>query len=363
MSAHILTSIRNKIGFITLDRPKALNSLSLEMVRTITSTLMQWRDDENIRAVFIHGSNEKSFCAGGDIRFFYDVGTRNPQGDSALLEDFFTEEYALNHLIHFYPKPYIALLNGVVMGGGMGIAQAGVACRLRIVTERTKMAMPEVNIGLFPDVGGGYFLPRAPGELGTYLGLTGDIINAADALYADLADVFLPTAELPALMELLESSTVPDIRVAIRDFAAPFMEQAARLSSKLVSSREAINHYFKLNDVGLISTSLADDTSEFAQQTLELMNKRSPLLMCVTLAQLRYGAKMTVAECLRMERTMVRHCFKHGETLEGIRALVVDKDNAPDWSPATLAEINADLVQSFFSEVWPAYAHPLRHLN
>ncbi|MES2049244.1 MAG: enoyl-CoA hydratase/isomerase family protein [Pseudomonadota bacterium] len=363
MSAHILTSIRNKIGFITLDRPKALNSLSLEMVRAITATLLQWRDDENVSAVFIQGSNEKAFCAGGDIRFFYDVGMKNPQGDSALLEDFFTEEYALNHLIHFYPKPYISLLNGVVMGGGMGIAQAGVACRMRIVTERTKMAMPEVNIGLFPDVGGGYFLARTPGELGTYLGLTGDIINGADALYADLADVFIPTAQLPALMELLESSTAPDIRVAIREFAAAFSEQASQLSSKLISSREAIDHHFKFDDVALISTSLADDINEFAQQTLELMNKRSPLLMCVTLEQLRRGANLSVAECLRMERTMVRHCFKHGEVLEGIRALVVDKDNAPNWSPASQAEINTDLVQSFFSEVWPEYAHPLRHLN
>ncbi len=363
MSAHILTSIRNKIGFITLDRPKALNSLSLEMVRSITATLLQWRDDENVCAVFIQGSNEKAFCAGGDIRFFYDVGTTNPQGDSALLEDFFTEEYALNHLIHFYPKPYISLLNGVVMGGGMGIAQAGVTCRMRIVTERTKMAMPEVNIGLFPDVGGSYFLARTPGELGTYLGLTGDIINAADALYADLADVFIPTAELPALMELLESNTSTDIRVAIRAFAAAFAEQATQLISKLASSREVIDHHFKFTDVGLISTSLANDTSEFAQQTLELMNKRSPLLMCVTLEQLRRGAKMSVAECLRMERTMVRHCFKHGEVLEGIRALVVDKDNAPNWSPASLTQINSDLIQSFFSEVWPDYAHPLRHLK
>ena len=363
MNAHILTSIRNKIGFITLDRPKALNSLSLDMVRAITATLLLWRNDETVRAVFIHGSSEKAFCAGGDIRFFYDVGIKNPQGDSAMLEDFFTEEYALNHLIHFYPKPYISLLNGVVMGGGMGIAQAGVACRLRIVTERTKMAMPEVNIGLFPDVGGGYFLTRTPGELGTYLGLTGDIINAADALYSDLADVFIPTTELPSLMELLESSTAPDIRVAIREFAAAFADQVTQVKSKLVSFREDIDRHFKFNDVSLISASLADGNNEFANQTLELMNKRSPLLMCVTLEQLRRGAKMDVAECLRMERTMIRHCFKHGEVLEGIRALVVDKDNAPDWSPGTLVGINTDFVQSFFSQVWPEYAHPLRHLN
>ena len=363
MSTHIFTSVSNKIGFITLDRPKALNSLSLEMVRSITATLLAWRDDENIRAVFIHGSSEKAFCAGGDIRFFYDVGIQSPKGDSALLEDFFTEEYALNHLIHFFPKPYIALLNGVVMGGGMGIAQAGVACRMRIVTERTKMAMPEVNIGLFPDVGGGYFLARTPGEIGTYLGLTGDVINAADALYADLADVFIPTAELPSLMELLKSSTATDIRVPIRDFAASFIDQARQIKSKLSSSREAIDQHFKFNDVSQISTSLANENNEFTQETLSLMKKRSPLLMCVTLEQLRRGTKLTVAECLRMERTMVRHCFKHGEVIEGIRALAVDKDNTPSWSPASLDDVDAQLIQSFFMEVWPKYAHPLRHLS
>ena len=363
MSTHILTSVCNKIGFITLDRPKALNSLSLEMVRAITATLLAWRGDENVRAVFIHSSNEKAFCAGGDIRFFYDVGIQSPKGDSALLEDFFTEEYALNHLIHFFPKPYIALLNGVVMGGGMGIAQAGIACRMRIVTERTKMAMPEVNIGLFPDVGGGYFLARTPGEIGTYLGLTGDIINAADALYADLADVYIPTSELPALMAMLETNQTVDIRLAIREFAAVFASQANPNASTLANNRAAIDRHFKQNSVALITASLANDANEFPQKTVNMMQKRSPLLMCVTLEQLRRGASLSVAACLRMERNMVRHCFKHGEVLEGIRALVVDKDNVPRWSPASLCEIDIKLVESFFAQVWPDYAHPLRHLN
>lgn len=363
MNEYVLTSIQNQIGFITLDRPKALNSLSLAMIRTITATLLAWRDDQNVRAVFIQGSTEKAFCAGGDIRFFYDVGTATPKGDSALLEDFFTEEYALNHLIHFYPKPYVALLNGVVMGGGMGIAQAGLACRLRIVTERTKMAMPEVNIGLFPDVGGGYFLARTPGEIGSYLGLTGEIINAADAIYADLADVFIPTAELPALMHLLSTSNASDIRVAIREFALPFAEQANAANSKLAQNRASIDRHFQGSNAKNIAKSLASDSSEFAQSTSAVMQKRSPLLVAVTLEQLRRGAGMSVAECLRMERTMVRHCFKHGEVLEGVRALVVDKDNAPQWSPSSLADVDAELVASFFEEVWPEYAHPLRHLS
>ncbi len=362
MQNFVQTTIQNHIGIISLDRPKALNSLSLDMVRSLTACLRDWRDDPAVRAVFIHSSSEKAFCAGGDIRFFYDVGTQTPKADSALLEDFFTEEYALNHLIHFYPKPYIALMNGVVMGGGMGIAQSGVSSRLRIVTERTKMAMPEVNIGLFPDVGGGYFLNRTPGEIGTYLGLTGEIISAADALYANLADVYIPTSELPALMTLLANTEEADVRVAIRQFAESYKPQISLDHCALAQNRVEIDRIFAGESIHNIVARLDETESEFAQTTRATMNKRSPLLMAVTLEQLRRCARLSVADCLRIERTMVRHCFKHGEVLEGVRALVVDKDNAPRWSPASIAEINAELVQTFFAEVWPAYAHPLAHL-
>jgi len=362
MSSHVVTEIRNHVGIITLDRPKALNSLSLDMVRALTATLRAWHNDPNIRAVFIHSSSEKAFCAGGDIRFFYDVGTLTPKGDSALLEDFFTEEYALNHLIHFYPKPYIALMNGVVMGGGMGIAQSGVASRLRIVTERTKMAMPEVNIGLFPDVGGGYFLNQTPGEIGSYLGLTGEIIQAADAIYANLADVYIPTAQIPALMDLIAHHTEADLRVAIRQFSAQFASDISPEHSQLAQYRTAIDQHFSGNSLHNICASLASDDTEFAKKTLATMHKRSPLLMAVTLEQLRRCQSKSVADCLRLERTMVRHCFKHGEVLEGVRALVVDKDNMPKWSPATIAEVTQEMIADFFVEVWPGYAHPLAHL-
>ena len=362
MNNYVLTEVKNQIGFITLDRPKALNSLSLAMVRELTAILRAWHNDPQVRAVFIHSSSEKAFCAGGDIRFFYDVGTKTPMQDSALLEDFFTEEYALNHLIHFYPKPYIALMNGVVMGGGMGIAQSGVASRLRVVTERTKMAMPEVNIGLFPDVGGGYFLNRTPGEIGTYLGLTGEIISAADAIYANLADVYIPTSALNELMSMLTHTQEADVRVAIREFARQFQEEINPSASNLAQQRQAIDQHFQSNSLHAICSSLANDTSGFAKHTIATMEKRSPLLMAVTLEQLRRCQQKSVAECLRIERTMVRHCFKHGEVLEGVRALVVDKDNTPKWSPASITEVNEELVQSFFAPVWPDYAHPLAHL-
>lgn len=360
MSAHVHTSISNGTGLILLDRPKALNSLSLEMVRDITAALLAWRDSAEVDAVVIRSTSEKALCAGGDIRFFYDVGRDTPQAGSALLEDFFTEEYALNHLIHFYPKPYIALMDGVVMGGGMGVAQGGPECRIRIVTERTKMAMPEVNIGLFPDVGGSYFLSHAPGQLGNYLGVTGVTINAADALYAGLADYFVPSAELPALLALLEATAGQQLRAAIASFAAPFQSRAGE--SQLAAQRTAIDRHFAAGSVAAITASLQQDDSAFAQKTLQIMATRSPLMMCVTHELIQRGATLDVADCLRMERALVRRNFEHGEVIEGVRALVIDKDNAPQWRPAALAEVSDEQVQQMFAPVWPAYAHPLRHL-
>jgi enoyl-CoA hydratase/carnithine racemase len=363
MTEFVQTVVKHHIGFITLDRPKALNSLSLDMVRTIASALRAWQDDHAIRAVVIRSSSERAFCAGGDIRFFHEAGSATPTGGSALLEDFFTEEYALNHLIHHYPKPYIAILDGIVMGGGMGVAQGGPANRLRIVTERAKMAMPEVNIGLFPDVGGSYFLSRIPSEIGTYLGVTGETIGAADALYAGLADVFVPAAQLPALMELLMSEDSGDVRAAIRDFAATFSTQVTPGACAIAAARMAIDKHFSHDDVRAIVASLAKDAEQFTQKTLDTMRKRSPLMMCVTLAQLRRGADMSVADCLRMERTMVRRSFEQGEVLEGIRSVVIDKDNSPKWMPATLEEVTPEMVARYFEPAWPAHAHPLCDLS
>lgn len=362
MTDFVQTDVSGRTGVITLNRPAALNSLSLEMVRAMTAVLRAWRDDASISGVFVHSSSEKAYCAGGDIRFFHQKGIATATGGAALIEDFFTEEYSLNYLIHHYPKPYVALMDGVVMGGGMGIAQAGPQARLRIVTERTKMAMPEVGIGLFPDVGGGHFLSRATGRLGTYLGVTGTIIGAADAIYADLADVFIPASELPALHALIAEAK-GDLREAVRSFAATFAAQADPSTSSLAASREAIERYFDADTVPAIMASLASDSSEFASTTLETMKKRSPLMMCVTLSQLQRAASMDIAECLRMERTMVRRCFEHGEVIEGVRALAIDKDHTPRWNPASIDEVSAAMVERFFESAWPDHAHPLRDLK
>lgn len=362
MTEFVDARLVQQLGLITLQRPKALNSLSLDMVRALTAILRSWRDDPQVAAVLIRGSDERAFCAGGDIRFFYQAGSSTPAGHSALLEDFFSEEYALNHLIHFYPKPYIALMDGVVMGGGMGIAQAGPACRCRIVTDRTKMAMPEVNIGLFPDVGGSYFLSRTPGQLGTCLGLSGETIGAADALVAGLADYFVPANELPALQASLMQfkGDGAGFLARVAGFCKNFAPE--RANSSLARNRALIDYHFAHDEVSAIMNSLAQDSSAFAQQTLQAMQKRSPLMLCVTLAQLRRGAQMEVSDCLRMERTMVRRNFEHGEVLEGVRALVIDKDQTPRWSPPTLDAVTPAMVQAFFESAWPPHAHPLRDL-
>jgi len=365
MSEHLTGTIKNHIGFITLDRPKALNALSLDMIRTLTALLREWQASDNVFAVVIRSSSQRAFCAGGDIRFFYDVGTAGPAAGSASLEDFFTEEYALNHLIHHYSKPYIALMDGIVMGGGMGISQGGAHSQLRIVTDKTAMAMPEVHIGLFPDVGGGYFLSRLPGKLGLWLGLTGQTIAAADALYAGLADLFVPSAALPELLAMLETEPMTSgrqIAEKIRRFAAPYLAKAHPENSMLAHQRTQIDRHFSHDSIAAIMASLAGDSSDFADKSLDAMRRGSPLLLCVTLEQLRRGAALPVADCLRMERVMIRRSFEGTEVLEGIRARVIEKDNAPRWAPADLAEVSPEHVSAYFVDAWPDYAHPLRDL-
>jgi enoyl-CoA hydratase/carnithine racemase len=359
MTDFVQTTILNRTGLITLDRPRTLNSLSLEMIRALTDVLLAWRDDPAIDAVVLRSSTDKALCAGGDIRYFYEVGTQPTTGGSASLEDFFTEEYRLNHLIHFYPKLYVALMDGVVMGGGLGISEAGPGTGLRVVTDGTKMAMPEVNIGLFPDVGGSYFLARAPGKLGNYLGLTGLTVRAADALYAGLADTFVPQAQMPALLQLIEATPGAALRATITEFAAPFSAGA----STLATERASIDRHFGAPTVEAIMESLASDEGAFAQKALAAMRKRSPLLLRVTLELLKRGATMDLADCLRLERILVRRNFEHGEVLEGIRALAIDKDNEPKWNPPTLAEVTDEMVAQFFTSPWPERAHPLRDLG
>lgn len=361
MTDFVKTRIANRTGIITLDRPRTLNSLSLEMIRAITDALLAWQDDAAVDAVVLRSSTDKALCAGGDIRYFYDVGTLPTTGGSASLEDFFTEEYRLNHLIHHYPKTYIALMDGVVMGGGLGVAEANRQRGLRVVTDGSKLAMPEVNIGLFPDVGGSYFLSHAPGKLGYYLALTGLTVRAADGLYCGLADTFVPQAQMGALLALIDSTPGAQLRDAVAAFAAPFKDGAGAAS--LAAVRAAIDRHFALPTIEAIMASLATDDHPLMQKALAAMHKRSPLLLKVTLELLNRGASLDLADCLRMERILVRRNFEHGEVLEGIRALVIDKDNAPVWNPPSLDAVSDAMVARFFESPWPERAHPLRDLG
>ena len=361
----VMTELQGRIGFVTLNRARALNALTLAMIRDLTAKLLTWRDDPQVLAVVVRGMGKEgpfgAFCAGGDIRFFHHAAlSGNPE-----LEDFFTEEYTLNHLIYKYPKPYIALMDGVVMGGGMGVSQGG---SLRIVTERTKMAMPETHIGLFPDVGGGYFLSRCPGSMGEYLALTGHTLSGHEAVAVGLADGCVDSGRLPILWETL-ATTPFESGAAIEHWIATSF--AANNDRPTLGSAK-INSFFALGSVAAILQALEADPGDWAQGTAAVLRKRSPLMLHVVLEQVRRARVMGLADDLRMERDLVRHCFNTvhlgrsgsaSETVEGVRALAVDKDHSPRWNPRRIEDVTPEMVAPFFVSPWPAHAHPLRMLS
>lgn len=370
--------IKGHTGYISLNRPKALNALSLPMIRALMTQLLAWQSDATVKQVAIRGMSKPAadgsdvpfgnFSAGGDIRFFHQaIQTGNP-----ALEDFFTEEYALNYLIANYCKPYIAFMDGIIFGGGMGITQGA---SHRIVTERTKMAMPETGIGLFPDVGGGYFLSRCPGFVGEYLALTGVQIGADEAVAYGLADVKVSSASLASLWESLASQLVDDMnivdikidQITIKNIATEAINTPATDDIKV-----KIDAYFKCSSVSQIVQALDAVNGPWEQQTVKTLRSRSPLMLHVVLEQIRRGRALNLAQNLQMERGMIRHCFytahlgrfgNASETVEGIRALAVDKDHAPRWNPAHLEDVTNDMVAPFFDSPWPEIAHPLRHLS
>lgn len=353
--------VRGRVGVLTLNRPNALNALTLAMVRDLTNWLLHWSHDDAVVAVVMRGATmagkPRAFCAGGDIRFMRQAAL---QGDPRL-EDFFTEEYTLNHLIHTYGKPCIALMDGVCMGGGMGLSQGAA---LRVVTEHTRLAMPETNIGLFPDVGGGWFLSRCQGHLGEYLALTGQMLPAEDGIAAGLADVMLPADRLPALVEALTDQPIENGAQAVATVRALMTPppQAA-----LAVQRAFIDRHFAAPSLPAIADSLAQDATPLAAETLATLRKRSPLMMAVTLELVRRARHMSLADDLRMERGLMRQAFHlrppaQSEVVEGIRALAVDKDQAPRWNPARIEDVTPGQVVPFFDSPWPAACHPLREL-
>ncbi|MDI1244496.1 MAG: enoyl-CoA hydratase/isomerase family protein [Rhodoferax sp.] len=362
--SQVLSEIRGEVGFITLNRPQALNALSLPMIRDLTLCLQSWRDDELIKAVALRGSNKAgpfgAFCAGGDIRFFHQALL---SGDPTP-EDFFTEEYTLNHLIHSFPKPLLAFMDGVVMGGGMGLSQGA---SHRLVTSRSKLAMPETTIGLFPDVGGGYFLSRCPGHAGEWLALTGTALGAAEAMALGLADHCLDVETLPQAWDALADIKFLDA-ASLQAWLAEFSAAERALP---VLERCKIDAFFALDSVRAIVQALEADASDWTQRTAMQLRQRSPLMLHVTLEHVRRARGLNVAQDLRLERDMMRHCFypqhlarpgAQTEAAEGIRALVIDKDNAPVWQPARIEDVTPAMVQPFFDSPWLPHCHPLRAL-
>ena len=368
VKSDIIVERRGSAGLITLNRPKALNALSLQMVRDLTAALLAFRDDPAVLLIGIRGTNKKGqpgtpeslfggFCAGGDIRYFHQAVMA---GDSSL-EDFFTEEYCLNHLIQTYPKPYIAFLDGIVMGGGMGISQGA---RVRVATEHTKMAMPETNIGLFPDVGGGYFLSRCPGHAGEYLALTGEVINADEAIGFGLADVKREAAQLPALWHALGDLAFATAKNVDDWIATELIADPERG----LGATSTIDTYFSLLRVKHIVDALEKSGDEWALKTAAVLRKRSPLMLHVTLEQIRKARSMGFADDLRMERDMIYQCFHlrpgtASETVEGIRALAVDKDYTPKWNPARIEDVKPGMADAFFASPWTVDTHPLHQLR
>jgi len=344
-SAQILWHVRNHIGHLTLNRPAGLNALTLQMVRDLRLQLEAWAIDPQIHAVVMRGAGPKGFCAGGDIRSLYD----SHKSGASPHQDFFVEEYDLDLFIHHYRKPIVALMDGYTLGGGMGLAQGA---ERRVVTERSRLAMPETAIGYFPDVGGSYFLSRIPGELGTYLGVTGVQIQAADALYCNLADWYLESDQLAVLDQRLDQLTWSEYPLKDLQGALALLGTQTLDNPPLAELRPAIDHFFALPDIGAMIEQLRSvtvaDSHEWAVKTAELMEARSPLGMAVTLELLRRGRHLSLEDCFRMELHLDQQWFEHGDLMEGVRALLIDKDKQPRWNPPTVAELNPQRIEQFF---------------
>ena len=344
--ALVLTEVRNRVGHLTLNRVGAFNAINLEMVRSIQQQLDAWAADEQVVAVVLRANGDKAFCAGGDIRELY----ANAKQGNSLNATFFSEEYALDQWIHAYPKPMIALMDGLVLGGGMGLAQGA---SFRIVTEKARLGMPEVSIGFFPDVGGSYFLSRLSGEIGTYMGVTGNPVGAADALQLGLADWFLHQEQISELDRCLDTmqwghSSQEAIRSLLNTLASKHASGA-----QLTAVRSAIDKHFAHHSIAEIIASLASESDASIQawrdDILATLKTRSPLAMATTLEMLRRGKQLSLADCFRLEYHLGSQWFAKGDFMEGVRALIIDKDKKPQWQPATIEQLEKTKLDELFA--------------
>ena len=336
MTDEVLAFTEGKVGRLRLNRPKALHALNQAMCRAMIDALVAWRADPNVELVLLDHAEGRGFCAGGDVRAVAESG----KGDGKAARAFFHTEYQLNHLLFTYAKPVVSFLDGIVMGGGVGV---GLPARYRIATERTVLAMPEATIGLFPDVGGGWYLSRLPGRLGQYLALTAARLDGADAKAIDLATHYVPSDAL----EDLKAKLVADPRdaEAILDAAS-----IAPPDAPILAQRHGIDRFFAADTVEEILAALEADEGEWAQKTLAGLRTKSPQSCKVALRELREAALRTdFAEEMRAEYGIVAHVSTRHDFIEGVRALLVDKDNAPRWDPATPEGVTDSLLDQIFA--------------
>lgn len=332
------------LGLITLNRPSALNALTHEMCKQLNQQLQIWEASSKIKAVVIRGAGEKAFSAGGDIVQLYHNGKA---GRLQQVREFFQDEYRLNHRIHHYSKPFISLLDGITMGGGVGVSIHG---SHRVVTERFVFAMPETSIGFFPDIGGSYFLSRCPGETGVYLGLTGMRLNAAEAIYVNLTDHFIASNHLDELIALIAAQKFGDDP----DAAVTDILQAVSVipeTPALATVRDNIDTFFMMDTVEEIMTALQQCDKPWHQETLQILDQKSPLSLKVALREIREGVSMDFESCMRMEFRLCQHFMQGHDFYEGIRATLIDKDKNPMWQPASLAEVTEGLVDGYFASL------------
>ncbi|MEA2757180.1 MAG: enoyl-CoA hydratase [Aliidongia sp.] len=350
VEAEVLTETQGGLGVITLNRPKALNALSLGMIEVIEAALARWAGDDKIAAVLIRGAGEKAFCAGGDVRAIATVDG-SPETER-LKRLFFAAEYRLNYHIHTYPKPFLALIDGITMGGGCGLSLHGSHV---IATERTALAMPETVLGLFPDVGATWFLNRLPGEMGVYLGLSGVRLRANDLVALGMATHFVPSAAAPALIEDLAATPLDEASIA-----AVLARHAGDPGAAMVATRRSeVDKLFAGATVEAIMADLGDAGPDWAGAALQTMHRASPTSLKLTLRQLRGGRTLNLAQMLRIEYRLAVRCTTGHDFPEGVRAILIDKDNAPRWQPARLEDLDAASVEAYF---WP-FAEPRDELD
>jgi len=341
----ILTAAANGLGQITLNRPAALHALNTHMCANMIQALLAWRDDPSIRAILIdHAPGTRGFCAGGDIRMLAESGA----GDGKGAREFFHTEYQLNHLLFTYPKPVIALIDGVTMGGGVGISMPA---KFRIATENTTYAMPETGIGLFPDVGGGWYLPRKPGQIGMWLALTGARLKAADCLIAGVATHYMPTEILAAARaQIAGAAQTHDVERALESGLEALSESAGKPKELTPENIARIDRIFALESVEAIIAALKADGSDWANAQLATLATKSPQTLKVAFRQLREGALMqSFADEMRQEYRIGARAVHRHDFLEGVRALIVDKDNKPQWNPPSLAGVTDALLDEIFA--------------